>query len=370
MIQSTIFARIILREVPDWIYFRFDFLKLRTSKGDLNLPNILTKPIWVYFCCSAIRFGFPRNMDGTDDMISESMMLPQIEPNRKRKCPCSKSTFGWMTSIIMYLLLLLAEVVVTFAFIYYFGKKISPVFTSASLTAANVSSSTKNPSHIFEIQLVLYLGGTKTYSTLIMALNCLDTVNCWIFLGAVFKSPHFTGLCPLIKNLIRLPRFWTLIFIFVLYVTGNVIESASSSLVASVYKFRAMIAVDFTFSLNAFFVTMTLGALNVTKVRHMAPRQVHLIFKGALIVFCFRLLVYLIITIIYLTVILYLIAGVKDSYWRKGGTFINCISSFLFLPFYKKGTELAWTKILRDDKNIIGKIRGPERQDIVLDSGI
>ena len=272
--------------------------------------------------------------------------------------------------MIMYLLLLLAEVVVIFIFIYYFGKAISPVFTSERLTTTNVSSSTKNSSHIFQMHLVRYLGMTKTYSGVIMTLNCLDTASCWIFLGAVFKSPHFTGLCPLIKILIRLPRFWTLIFVFLLYVTGNVIESANPSLVASVYKFRAMIGVDFTFSLDAFFVTIILGALNVTKVRHMAPGKVHLIFKGALIVFCFRLLVYLIITILSLTVILYLIAGVKDSYWQKEGTFINCLSSFLLLPFYKKGTELVWTKIFRDDKNIIGKIRGPERQDSGLDSGI
>ncbi|XP_022784902.1 uncharacterized protein LOC111325359 [Stylophora pistillata] len=303
-------------------------------------------------------------------MDQETNEMTLMISNRQRKCAFCKSTFSRMISIIMYLLLLLSEVVVIFAFIYHFGKTISPVFTSKRLTATNITSSTKNTSHIFPIHLVRYLGMTETYSTLIMALNCLDTVSCWIFLGAVFKSPHFTGLCPLIKNLIRLPRFWTLMFVFVLVVMGNVIDSASSSLVTPVYKFRTMVAVCFTFSLDAFFVTMILGALNEMKVRQMAPGQVHLIFKGALIVFCFRLLVCLITTILYLTVVFYLIAGVKDSYWRKGGTFINCVSTFLFLPFYKKGTELVWTKIFRDDKFIIGKIRGPERQDSGLDSGI
>ena len=52
-----------------------------------------------------------------------------------------------------------------------------------------------------------------------------------------------------------------------------------------------MIAVFFTFSLDAFFATTILGALNEMKVRQMAPGQQHLIFKAALIVFCFRLLV-------------------------------------------------------------------------------
>ena len=151
---------------------------------------------------------------------------------------------------------------------------------------------------------------------------------------------------------------------------GDVIESTSSSIVASVYKFRTMVAVCFTFFLNVFFVTMILGVLNEMKICHMTSGQVHLIFKGALIIFCFRLLVYLINTILYLAVILYLIAGVKDSYWRKGGTFTTCVSSFLFLPFYKKGTELVWTKIFHDDKYIIGKIRGPERQDSDLNSTI
>ena len=268
--------------------------------------------------------------------------------------------------MIMYLLLLLAEVVVICTFIYYFVKIISPAFSSERLTTTNVSSSTKNTSHIFQIHLsVRYLGMTETYSGVIMTLNCLGTASCWIFLGAVFKSPHFTGFCPLIKNLIRLPRFWTLILVFFLYVLGDFIE-----IVAPVYKSRAMIAVDVTFLLDALSVTIILGALNETKVHDMATEQNHLIFKGALIVFFFRLLVYLISTIVYLTVILYLIAGVKDSYWQKRGTFIYCIGSFLFLPFYKKGTELVWTKIFRDDKNIIGKIRGPERQGSGLDSGI
>ena len=296
------------------------------------------------------------------------MISTEMEPNRQRKCTCCKPSLGRMISMIMYLLLLLAELVATFTFIYYFGKSVSPVFTSESYL--NVSSSTKNASHVFPIQLVRYFGMTETYSRLIMALNCLDTVNCWIFLGAVFISPHFTGFCPMMKNLIRLPKFWTLLFVFVLYVIGNVIESTSSSIVASVYKFRAMVAVCVTFSLNAFFVTMILGVLNEMKICHMAPGQVHLIFKGALIILCFRLLVYLINTILYLAVILYLIAGVKDSYWRKGGTFTTCVSSFLFLPFYKKGTELVWTKIFHDDKYIIGKITGPERQDSDLNSTI
>ena len=92
---------------------------------------------------------------------------------------------------------------------------------------------------------------------------------------------------------------------------GDVIESTSSSIVASVYKFRTMVAVCFTFFLNVFFVTMILGVLNEMKICHMTSGQVHLIFKGALIIFCFRLLVYLINTILYLAVILFLIAGVK-----------------------------------------------------------
>ena len=214
------------------------------------------------------------------------MISTEMEPNRQRKCTCCKPSLGRMISMIMYLLLLLAELVVTFTFIYYFGKSISPVFTSESrLKTTNVSSSTKNAFRVFPIQLVRYFGMTEAYSRLIMALNCLDTVNCWIFLGAVFISPHFTGFCPL-------PKFWTLLFVFVLFVIGDVIESTSSSIVASIYKFRAMVAVCFTFSLNAFFVTMILGVLNEMKICHMAPGQVYLIFKGALIIFCFRLLVY------------------------------------------------------------------------------
>ena len=136
------------------------------------------------------------------------MISTEMEPNRQRKCTCCKPSLGRMISMIMYLLLLLAELVVTFTFTYYFGKSISPVFTSEShLKTTNVSSSTKNASHVFPIQLVRYFGMTESYSRLIMALNCLDTVNCWIFLGAVFISSHFTGFYPLMKNLIVCRNF-------------------------------------------------------------------------------------------------------------------------------------------------------------------
>ena len=128
-------------------------------------------------------------MNETEEMAS--MISTEMEPNRQRKCTCCKPSLGRMLFMIMYLLLLLAELAATFTFIYYFGKSISPVFTSESrLKTTNVSSSTKNASRVFPIQLVRYFGMTETYSRLIMALNCLDTLNCWIFLGAVFIS-HF-----------------------------------------------------------------------------------------------------------------------------------------------------------------------------------
>ena len=165
----------------------------------------------------------------------------------------------------------------------------------------------------------------------------------------------------MMNNLIRLPRFWTLIFVFVLFVTGDIVEIVSSPTLPVVYKFREMIVVCLTFVLNAFSITMILGALNHTKVRHLVQGRAYLLFKGALTVFCFRLLVYLILTIFHLTVILYLIAGINNTFWREGGAFTNSVSSFLFLPFYKKGTELTWTKLFRDDKYIIGKVNSTER---------
>lgn len=100
------------------------------------------------------------------------MISTEVESNRQRKCTCCKPSLGRMISMIMYLLLLLAELVATFTFIYYFGKSVSPVFTSEShLKTTNVSSSTKNASHVFPIQLVRYFGMTETYSRLIMAVK-------------------------------------------------------------------------------------------------------------------------------------------------------------------------------------------------------
>ena len=302
-----------------------------------------------------------------DEMTS--LISANSTSNRRRKCVFSRhfSLRRILTSV--YLLLLLTEVVAGISMIYFYCKIISPIFTSDEhFNFTDVSS--KNVTHyIIPAKLVSYLNFTKTFSKMIMAVNFLDTLNCWIFLGVFSTSAHFIGCSAIVNDLIRVPRFWTLIFCFVLYFVGNVLE-VISPLMPVRYKFKGMMVVCLTFVLSGFSIMIMLGVLNHCKVRHLVPDHTYLLFKGALIVFCFRLIVFLIVTIFHLTVILYLIAGVKNTFWVKGGAFTNSISSFLFLPFYKKGTELIWTKIFRDEKCIIGKINSTARQNTGLSNGI
>ena len=243
----------------------------------------------------------------------------------------------------------------------------SPIFTSEDLDVVKNASSTKNTSDVIQVNLGLYLNITETYCTTVMSLNCLDTLNCWIFLiVVVIKSHRLIGCCEIMSNLIRLPRLWTLIFCFGLNILGNLLEIFVP--LPFLYKFTKVVCL--TFVLSAFSMTILLAALNQTKIRDLVHDSTSLIFKGALSVFFFRLLVYLILTIFHLTIILYLIAGAKKTFWLKGGAFTNGVSNFLFLPFYKKGTELIWIKIFRDDKFILGKVNSTERQNSDLCHGI
>lgn len=107
------------------------------------------------------------------------------------------------------------------------------------------------------------------YFRLIMVLNCLDIVNCWIFFGVVFIFLYFIGFCFMMKNFICLLKFWILLFVFVFFVIGDVIESISFLIVVFVYKFRVMVVVCFMFFLNVFFVIMIFGVLNEMKICYM-----------------------------------------------------------------------------------------------------
>ncbi|XP_078372754.1 uncharacterized protein LOC144656402 isoform X1 [Oculina patagonica] len=180
--------------------------------------------------------------------------------------------------------------------------------------------------------------------------NGMDTINCWIFLGIVATSPHFVGCLTILRNLIRLPRSWTLIFLLALYVAGAVILVIHSPALQRGMPIGCLI-MDL---LNAFTMLAMVGTLNHVEVRNLEQghsRYKRLLLKGALFVFFNHLLCSLMGTIFSVNFALFYATDVNSS--DKEGSLTTPVTNVLFLPFVIKITELMWTKIFHDEKCII-----------------
>lgn len=263
---------------------------------------------------------------------------PSLIPDDRPRIIWKHSPLRWNLKM-SYSFFLLAEIAAVGFYFYEYWKIVSPIFTSKNATQGPVD--------------VSYLNMTQTYSITLMTLNSLDTLNCWIFLGVIVTSPLFIGCSTMMKNLSRLPRFWTLLFCLFLTLSGNIIEIVSPFVF--MYRFPLTTALSVTFVISALSQTIMLGALNQTKICDLVQGETST-FKGALTVFFVRLLANLIVTTFHLTVILCLLAGAKERFSKEKGAITNSVSMFLYLPFYKMGTGLLWSKILRDDGHIFGRI--------------
>ncbi|KAL9986702.1 hypothetical protein ACROYT_G000884 [Oculina patagonica] len=182
----------------------------------------------------------------------------------------------------------------------------------------------------------------------------IDTLNCWIFLGIVVTSPRYVVCCATLRNLLRLPRFWTLIFYFALYVTSWVI--LHSYLYPPAIQ-RSMLVIGCTSIdvLNAFTILIMVGILNKVKVRNLVQghsRYKYLLLKGALFVFFIHFFCSLMTAIFSVFFAPFVVDNID-----KVGSLTNSLTSFLILPFATKITDLIWTKILNDDECIIGKYK-------------
>lgn len=269
-------------------------------------------------------------------------------PNGDTQNRSEHSPLRWILKM-SYSFLLVAEIAAVGFYIYDYWTIVSPIFSSKKETVVP-----RNSSEVNLKDAGLFLNMTPRYSISLITLNSLDTLNCWIFLGVIVISSQFIDCRTMMKNLILLPRFWTLLFCFFLTLLGNIIEIISPYIF--LYKFAFTPEVSVTFVISALSETIMLGALNQTKICDLVQGEKSLIFKGALSVFFVRLLANLIVTTFHLAVILCVLAGAKDTFRKERGAITNSVSMFLYLPFYKKGTGLLWSKILRDDRHIIGKI--------------
>lgn len=283
-------------------------------------------------------------------------LLPEARPlNWRQKCGKFFDWFRWCG----YILLLLAQVV---WLIFTVGTLLGNVKVIANVPATSFPPTTPPKEEILDSQKEF-----KVYLVHDIVLNVLDILICWIFLGIVARSPRFVCCSTIIKNLIRLPRFWTLVFLLVLYILGAAIvlwffissalqkEDATMKVISDKTIALYVMGVVMTL-LNAFTKVALVGVLNHVQVRNVARSRFKCkVLKGALVVtwiFEFCIVIGTIVTV-YFGFLLPI--ATDNSYVQQLRSFTpQPVSKLLLLPFVAKTTELMWTKILQDNECIIG----------------
>ena len=193
----------------------------------------------------------------------------------------------------------------------------------------------------------------KKFFQFVIAYNFFATLNCIIFTAIVVKSQIFVGFSIVGRNLIHLPKFWTLVILFALYLLGSL-------LTASFFYFPKLSHLECLYKkclghleifgivmdvIHSFFLTILIAFLNNVNIRNISHIRTYESLKIALVVFCSCL------AISWLTSVF----GIGVSLGGKNDWLI-AIGRILLLPFYQKAIELLWTKIFRDEKCVIGEI--------------
>ena len=206
---------------------------------------------------------------------------------------------------------------------------------------------------IFALFYIHVIVSIPLFFVIYIVFTFIDTLICWFFVGFVARSPRFVCCVTVIKNLIRLPQFWTLVSLFVLYILGaslvlwQFFSSASQNQDATMKAvFVLMNVMDV---LNVFTKFALVVVLNFVQVRNVArSRFNYTLLKGTLVVIwnsqMFRLIFG--IGLVYLSVLQQV-----DPFGEK-------VITVFQLPFFSKTTELIWIKLFQDNKCIIGKYEG------------
>ena len=258
-------------------------------------------------------------------------LVPVARPlNWRQKC-CK--FFYWFRYFV-YFLLLLVDVVGRIVFIAVFNITFTPL----------------------DVQNYFpFVGCTGIF------FNFIDALICWVFLGIVARSPRFIGFFTAFKNLFRLPKFWTLLSLLVLYILGAAL--ALSNFFSSAFQFQfpvlfQVVVVTETAMevLNVFTKVALVGVLNYVQVRNVASSS----FNSSLLK---RTLV-----AIWLSQMCILISAMMAVYSRllqpiATGNFheqqvrssSDTLMQLLLLPIVSRTAELIFTKRLQDNKCIIGK---------------
>ena len=198
------------------------------------------------------------------------------------------------------------------------------------------------------------------YLVLGIVLNIVDALICWIFLGFVARSPGFVGCVTMVKYLIRLPKFWTLLYRLFLYILGVVLALKLFSSSASQNQEAIMEAVPITEivteALNVLTKVALVGVLNYVQVRNVAPSRFtcSLLKRTLEIVLLSQLCTFIdVIATIFLSFLLPIATG--NSQVQQKDSFSLDVMQLFLLPVLTSTTELIFTKRLQDNKCIIGK---------------
>ena len=278
-------------------------------------------------------------------------LLPEARPALNCRQKCCK--FSYWPLCFGYFLLLLAD---TAASIYKVELVLVDIDTFIKLQKPDASAPiTKEVDDFlkkFEYNLVVGI-----------VLIFIDTCICWIFLGIVARSPHFVGCFTILKNLIRLPRFWSLVFLVMLYITGAVLalllpfSGALRSQDALMKVIKILVAMKAVMELLNIFTKLALvGALNHVQLQNVArSRFQYSLLKVTLIVTWF----FQFCALIGATWIVYFgfirVNATGNSYEQQVISSRQAVMELLLLPFVIRTTELIWTKIFQDNECIIGK---------------
>ena len=296
----------------------------------------------------------PDIMPPSDESTS---LLPDARPlNWRQKC-CK---FSYWFCCFVYFLLLFANMVLPIladigTFKIYNVKVIANV---SALPAEDVLDLQKEFQKELEDNLVEGI-----------VANVTDTLICWIFLGIVARSPCFVGCFTVLKNLIRLPSFWNLVFLVVLYITGAVLSLLSffssalrkkeKHVISGMTVMEVVAVMGIVMELlNVFTKLALVGVLNYVQVQNVARSRLNYwLLKGILLVTWFSQFCTLIgaMMALYFSFLKPIATG--NSHVQEVGSSTNTITvmELFLLPFVTKTTGLIFAKTLRDKKCIIGK---------------
>ena len=213
--------------------------------------------------------------------------------------------------------------------------------------------------------------------------NVIDTLICWIFLIIVARSPRFVGCFTILKNVIRLPRFWNLVFLIVLYIIGGVLALLSfysspfptkemhaftvvTVIMVSIFPSTSYPAVEVLAVmgvvmelLNVFTKLALVGVLNHVQLQNVArSRFNYWLLKGTLLVTWFSefcTLIGLMMTV-YFSFLQPIVTGNNHAQQIGSSTNTITVMELFLLPFVTRTTELIFAKTLQDNEYIIGHL--------------